>query len=73
MNHWTDEQIRNALKTAFFTATKSEPRRDLWPRILHRMDAPASRISWLEWAFVAVAALCVLLLPGAAPLLFYFL
>jgi len=73
MNEWSDDQIQKALKAAFPPAAASESRRDLWPRMLRRMNAPAARVHWLDWAVAAVAVLLCLVLPGAASLLFYFL
>ena len=73
MNGWSDEQIQKALKAAFPPAAASELPRDLWPRMWRRMNAPAVRVHWLDWAVAAVAALFCLVLPGTASLLFYFL
>ena len=73
MNQWSDEKVRDALKAAFPLGAPGEPGRDLWPLMLRRMDAPGPRVSWLDWAVVALSGLLLLLLPGAAPILFYFL
>ena len=73
MNRWNDEEIREALKTALPPAANMEPRRDLWPLMLRRMEAPQRRIHWFDWAVAALSALLLLLLPGAAPILLYFL
>ena len=73
MNQWSEDQIRKAVQAAFPPAAASEPRRDLWPQLLGRMEAPAVRVHWLDWTLAAIAALLCLFLPGAASLLFYFL
>jgi len=73
MSQWNDEQIREALKAALPPVADVEPRRDLWPQMLRRMDAPAPGIPWLDWAVAAVSALLLLSLPGAAQIVLYFL
>lgn len=73
MTEWSDEKVRESLKAGFARGAPEEPKHDLWPRMLRRMDAPGPRVSWLDWAVVAVSGLLLLLLPGAAPILFYFL
>jgi hypothetical protein len=73
MTQWNDEQIGKALKAAFAPPAESAPHRDLWPQMVRRLEAPAPRVSWLEWAVVAIAALLAFLVPGAVPILFYFL
>lgn len=73
MNQWTDEAVREALKSAVPSSAQLELRRDLWPEMLRRMQAPPHRSHWVDWALAAVSALLFLLLPGAAQILLYFL
>jgi len=73
MNQWTDEKLREALKAAFPPGAPEAPVRDLWPQMLRRMEATGPLVSWLDWTVVAVSGMLLLLLPGAAPILFYFL
>lgn len=73
MNQWSDEKIREALKAAFPQGAAEEAGRDLWPLMLRRMDDPPPRMHWLDWAVVALSGLLLLLLPGAAAILIYFL
>lgn len=73
MNQWSDEKIREALKGAFPADAPPELRRDIWPLMLRRLDSPAWPIHWLDWTVVAVATLLLILVPGAAPILIYFL
>lgn len=73
MNQWSEDQIRAALKAAFPPVEDVEPRRDLWPQMLRRMEAPATSVPWLDWAVAALSALLLLSLPGAAQILLYFL
>jgi len=73
MNQWNDDRIREALKSVFPPPAHPEPRRDLWPQMLSRMEAPATRVPWLDWAVAAFSALLLLSLPGAAQILLYFL
>jgi len=73
MNEWTDEKLREALKAAFPPGAAEKPVRDLWPQMLRRMEAKGPLVSWLDWAVVALSGVLLLVLPGAAPILFYFL
>jgi len=73
MNQWNDEKVRAELRAAFPPVAVTEPRRDLWPLMLRRMEATPQRIHWFDWAVAALSALLFLLLPGAAPILLYFL
>lgn len=66
------EQMRKLLKSALPPLSDSEPRRDLWPQMLRRLDAAPARVPWWDWALLggAIAAVCAF--PGVlAALLFH--
>ena len=66
------EEIRNLLKTAMHPAT-AELRRDLWPELLRRMDAPQVQLPWFDWAMVALVAIWCMVFPSALLGLLYHL
>ena len=47
-NH-DEEEIRAALRAAF-PPVDTELGRDLWPAMLRRMDEPAQKVPWYDWA-----------------------
>lgn len=44
-----EEEIRAALRAAF-PPVDTELRRDLWPAMLRRLDEPARKVPWYDWA-----------------------
>ena len=70
MNH---DRLRNALRQALPPITSTEPARDLWPRMLQRLDERAIRTSWLDWALLALLLVWVLVFPETIPGLLYHL
>lgn len=57
-----EQEIRAALQSAF-RATDIELRRDLWPVLLQRLDTPAIKIPWYDWALAAVLFLSIFIFP----------
>lgn len=57
-----DRQTREALKRAF-PPVDTELGRDLWPAVLRKLDAPATRVPWYDWALMGVSAGVFLLFP----------
>lgn len=57
-----EQEIRAALKSAF-PAAETELRRDLWPVLLQRLDAPAIKVPWYDWALAAAVFLSVFVFP----------
>jgi hypothetical protein len=72
MNERDAEDIGRILRKAIPPAD-TELRRDLWPRMLRRLEEPPSAVPWLDWALVALIAAWVLLFPEAIPVLLYHL
>jgi hypothetical protein len=72
MNTRQEDRIRQCLKQTLAPMPDTEPARDLWPTLLHRLDArPAP--PWFDWALAAGLALFVALFPAAIPLFLYYL
>ena len=62
MTEHDDRQIRDALKQSF-PQVNSEPRRDLWPDVLRRLDARQVGVPWYDWALVGLSAAMFLAFP----------
>jgi len=67
------EQMRKLLKAAVPPLTETEPRRDLWPQMLRRLDSAPARVPWWDWALLggAIAATCAF--PSVLPALLFHL
>jgi hypothetical protein len=50
-----------------------ELRRDLWPAMLHRLEARPSAVPWFDWALLAAVAAWLAFFPGTIPVLLYHL
>ena len=72
MSEQDDRDLREFLKRGL-EPIEAEPRRDLWPRVLKRMDERTGRVPWLDWALLGTLALWLLLNPRAIPMLLYHL
>jgi hypothetical protein len=55
-------KIREALQQSF-PPMNTELRRDLWPAVLHKLDAPHVRVPWYDWALIGVSASVFLFFP----------
>ena len=66
-------EIRELLKWAMPPVMNPELGRDLWPQMLHRLEARAPRVPWFDWALVAALLLWCLLFPKSIPVLLYHL
>jgi anti-sigma factor RsiW len=67
------EAMRKLLKRAVPTLIDSEPRRDLWPQVLRRLETPPARVPWWDWVLLAgsIAAICAF--PNILPALLFHL
>ncbi len=72
MNGENERDVREFLKSKVPRA-QMEPRRDLWPAMLRRLDERPRRVAWIDWALVATIAGLLLLFPKAIPMLMYHL
>ena len=66
-------EFAKLLKQSLPPIGEESPRRDLWPAMLHRLDARPIRVPWWDWALLTAALLALALYPGAIPALFYHL
>jgi hypothetical protein len=67
------EQMRKLLKSAVPPRIDAEPRRDLWPQMLQRLDSASPRVPWWDWALLGGAIVAVCAFPGVLPALLYHL
>ena len=69
--------LRKALQDAVPPVAQTGPQRDLWPRMVRRIEGPPLRVSfrvpWFDWALLGVAAAALLLFPSLIPALLYHL
>ena len=68
-----DDRLHNALRQALPPVTSTEPARDLWPRMLQRLDERPIQASWLDWALLALLLVWALVFPETIPGLLYHL
>ena len=73
MNEQEMNEMKKLLKEALPPMGEGEPRRDLWPTLLRRMDERTMRVPWWDWALLAGAGLVTLFVPGVIPALLYHL
>lgn len=69
---YDQEEVREALQKAF-PAVDTKLRRDLWPAMLRRMQAPAVAVPWYDWVLGGGLACVIALFPKALLLLAYHL
>jgi hypothetical protein len=72
----TDEEIRKIqilLKETFPPLPNAELQRDLWPNMQERMNRPAIRLAWWDWALLTAVTTVILLFPTMIPALLYHL
>ena len=62
MTEHDDRQIRDALKQSF-PPVNTELGRDVWPEVLHRLDARQVGVPWYDWALVGLSAVMFLAFP----------
>ncbi len=72
MNDHNDEKIRQLLKQNI-RPVNQELERDLWPRMLRRLDERPAAVPWFDWALAAVVVLSIILVPSTIPMLLYHL
>ena len=76
-HHRDAEQLRKLLQDAIPPAGNVEPRHDLWPQLLRRIEQPSPRIfprvPWFDWALLGITAAALLLFPALIPALLYHL
>ena len=73
MNEREMDEMKKLLVEGLPPVDESEPRRDLWPALLRRMDERTVHVPWWDWVLLAGAALLTLVVPGVIPALLYHL
>ena len=74
MNPDDDKALRDLLKQSIAPARDAELRRDLWPRMLQRLDAAQPvRVPWFDWVLAALASAALIFFPSVIPALLYHL
>ena len=51
----------------------AEPRLDLWPEMLKRLESRHAEVPWVDWALLGGVAMLLVLSPRVIPLLVYYL
>lgn len=62
MTEQDDRQIREALRQSF-PPVNTELRRDLWPAVLHKLEARRIRMPWYDLALTGLCAGVFLFFP----------
>lgn len=72
-NNDEERKLREFLKSSL-PRVDAEPRGDLWPEMLRRMDVHEQRaVPWFDWALLGLAAACLAFVPRIIPMLLYHL
>lgn len=66
-----DEEMIALLKAAVKPMGEVEPKRDLWPAMLARLEQRAGRVPWFDWALAGLAGGLLLFFPELIPVLLY--
>lgn len=73
MSERMDEKLRDLLRNAVPPTADPALKRDLWPEMLRKLEERDLRVSWLDWALVALVAAYFLIFPEVIPALLYHL
>jgi len=68
-----DEQTVRLVRNAIGPMEDAELARDLWPRMLDKMQGTAIRVPWFDWALAGLLVLLLCLCPAAIPGILYHL
>jgi hypothetical protein len=72
MNNEEERKLREFLRTNM-RVVEAEPRRDLWPGMLRRLEERARPVPWFDWALVGATLMWLLLFPKTISVLLYHL
>jgi hypothetical protein len=73
MKNDEERKLREFLRSSL-PHVDAEPRGDLWPAMLRRMDVREQRaVPWFDWALLGLAAACLAFVPRIIPMLLYHL
>jgi hypothetical protein len=65
-----EETIRGLLSQAL-PPMQNELQRDLWPKMLGRMNERAPTVPWFDWALIVLLIGAIAVSPHSIPLLLY--
>ncbi len=73
MNDGKDERLERLLRSGMHPVGDQEPRRDLWPEMLRRIQEGSRREPFgaLDWALTGLVAATLLVFPRLIPALLY--
>jgi hypothetical protein len=73
MKNDEERKLREFLRSSL-PRVDAEPRRDLWPAMLRRMDVREPQpVPWFDWALLGLAAACLAFVPRIIPMFLYHL
>jgi hypothetical protein len=67
MNHSSDEQFSKFVRNAIEPMGEQDLARDLWPRMLLKLQAPGISVPWFDWVLAALVVILCLFVPEAVP------
>ena len=71
LQHEEVRGLQALLKSEFPPLQNAALQRDLWPRMLCRLDVQPFRVPWFDWVLAAAVTAALLLFPNAIPALLY--
>lgn len=72
MNNHDERKLREFLR-ANMPRADAVPKRDLWPRMLRRLEEPTWPALWFDWALVGAMLMWLVLFPKTISVLLYHL
>ena len=72
MSDLNEKELRQLLKRSIAPAENTELERDLWPRMLQRIDQQTVvHVPWFDWTLAALLGAACLFFPGMIPAIVY--
>ena len=75
-NEENSKEMKALLRAAIAPMKDTELRRDLWPKMLRKLDEQPYRVApvpWFDWALAAILGTALFFFPGTIPALLYHL
>jgi hypothetical protein len=72
-NDENHRELKTLLRKAIPPVKDTELQRDLWPRMLAKLEEQPFRVPWFDWALAAIVSAALIFFPGAIPALLYHL
>ena len=67
------EKLGTLLRRSVRPMGDSEPKADLWPRMLRRMEERAPSVPWFDWLIAGAPLLWFIFFPEHIPFMLYLL